>query len=65
MTDKLKKRVRARMAQTGESYQAALNALRTQEAKREQSCVHCGSPPGVHEGCPALSNGNACEYEER
>lgn len=31
-------------------------------------CIHCGGEAGFYgagEGCPALSNGNRCEFEER
>ena len=27
-------------------------------------CVHCGSPLGVHEGCPAKGSGAPCEGDE-
>lgn len=32
--------------------------------RKGKTCIYCGGPKGIHDACPALSNGQPCRFTE-
>lgn len=36
--------------------------MKKPKGRPRNQCIYCGAPPGVHDACPAISNGLPCRF---